>query len=68
MIGKKYLAIPEEKVPSETGLIRQKFRLARPGNPYTSPSKGAWTHKVRLADGSIVTYSWYRFVDQPAFQ
>jgi hypothetical protein len=21
-----------------------------------------------LADGSIVTYSWYRFVDQPSFQ
>jgi len=74
--GKKYLAIQEAKVPSETGLVQQKFKLAEPGNPYTSPSKGAWTNpgpkagpfKARLADGSIVTYYWYRFIDQPAFQ
>ena len=23
---------------------------------------------VTLADGSLVTYSWYRFIDQPSFQ
>ena len=23
---------------------------------------------ARLVDGSVVTYSWYRFVDQPSFQ
>jgi hypothetical protein len=23
---------------------------------------------VRLIDGSLVTYAWYRFVDQPSFQ
>jgi hypothetical protein len=74
--GKKYQAVPEAKVPSETGLIQQRFKLAKPGNPYTSPSKGAWTnpgpkagpYKARLADGSIVTYYWYRFIDQPSFQ
>lgn len=74
--GNKYVAIPESKVPPETGLVQQKFKLAGPGNPYTSPSKGAWTNpgpkagpfQARLADGSVVTYFWYRFIDQPAFQ
>ena len=33
----------------------------QPG-PKTGPST------VKLADGSIVTYAWYRFVDQPSFQ
>ena len=50
--------------------------MAKPGEPYTSPGKGAWTspgaaagpYKVKLIDGSEVTYSWYRFVDQPSFQ
>ena len=23
---------------------------------------------AKLTDGSVVTYSWYRFVDQPSFQ
>jgi len=23
---------------------------------------------VKLGNGSVVTYSWYRFVDQPSFQ
>jgi len=44
--------------------------------PYTSPVGGAWGRpgpaagpfQVRLSDGSLVTYSWYRFVDQPSFQ
>ena len=48
----------------------------RRGEPYTSPAGGAWGQpgpvrgpfQVKLADGSIVTYSWYRFVDQPSFQ
>ncbi|NOR66979.1 MAG: hypothetical protein GQ528_06465, partial [Woeseiaceae bacterium] len=34
------------------------------GNP--GPARGPC--KVDLADGSTVTYSWYRFVDQPSFQ
>jgi len=46
------------------------------GMPYTSPNIGAWAKPgpnrgpftAKLADGSAVTYSWYRFVDQPSFQ
>jgi hypothetical protein len=60
----------------ETRLQRQEFTLAKPGEPYTSPNIGAWAKPgpklgpftVKLADGSLVTYSWYRFVDQPSFQ
>ncbi|MFM8222397.1 MAG: hypothetical protein ACKOJF_26115, partial [Planctomycetaceae bacterium] len=33
----------------------------RPG-----PAAGPFT--ARLGDGSVVTYSWYRFADQPALQ
>ena len=63
-------------VPAETELPSQTFKLARPGAPYTSPTNGAWAQPgpklgpftMRLADGSVVTYSWYRFVDQPSFQ
>lgn len=44
--------------------------------PYVTPEDGAWTtpgpvagpFRSELGDGSIVTYSWYRFADQPALQ
>jgi hypothetical protein len=75
-VGDKRVAVPENKVPKETELHGAEFRLAKPGAAYTSPTKGAWTepgskagpYKVKLVDGSVVTYSWYRFVDQPSFQ
>jgi len=57
-------------------LLSQEFKLAGRGEPYSSPSSGAWARPgpklgpftVKLADGSLATYSWYRFVDQPSFQ
>jgi hypothetical protein len=57
-------------------LLEQKFELARRGAPYTSPRAGAWGKpgpkagpcQVKLTDGSLVTYYWYRFIDQPSFQ
>lgn len=63
-------------VPPETNLLTQEFKLAETGAPYTLPTTGAWSQPgpklgpftVRLVDGSLVTYSWYRFVDQPSFQ
>ncbi|MEM6470515.1 MAG: sulfatase-like hydrolase/transferase [Planctomycetota bacterium] len=75
-VGKERVAIPESEVPPETGLKAQSFKLASSGKPYTSPQSGAWTEpgpvkgpfQVDLADGSRVTYFWYRFVDQPSFQ
>lgn len=74
--GDRLVAISESEVPDETNLLKKEFRLAEPGEPFTSPGKGAWTNpgpaagpfKVRLTDGSLVTYYWYRFIDQPSFQ
>jgi hypothetical protein len=74
--GDDVVAVAEKEVPAETMLRSQKFELAGPGKPYTSPNRGAWSKpgpkngptKAKLVDGSVVTYSWYRFVDQPSFQ
>ncbi len=65
-------------VPAETGLAQ--VRLGRPSDrrlpPYVTPDDPASCWKkpgpkagpfqVRLGDGSIVTYYWYRFCEQPA--
>jgi hypothetical protein len=75
-VGDERVAVPAAAVPAETKLLTQEFKLAQRGAPYTSPGGGAWTvpgaklgpFTARLIDGSVVTYSWYRFVDQPSFQ
>ncbi|MHC4206562.1 MAG: hypothetical protein ACYSTT_18070 [Planctomycetota bacterium] len=75
-VGDERVAVRAEDVPAETKLHTAEFRLADRGQPYTSPAEGAWgnpgpaskPYKVNLADGSTVTYCWYRFVDQPSFQ
>ncbi len=75
-VGKERVAVAPADVPPETGLLSAEFPLAGPGEPYTSPTTGAWAHPgakagpftATLSDGSVVTYSWYRFVDQPSFQ
>jgi len=74
--GDSLVAISESEVPKSTNLLDKEFRLAEPGVPFTSPDKGAWAnpgpaagpYNVKLTDGSVVTYYWYRFVDQPSFQ
>lgn len=74
--GDRRVAVAPSEVPAETGLKDAEFPLATPGATYTSPTSGAWASpgpKVgpftsELGDGSVVTYSWYRFVDQPSFQ
>lgn len=75
-VGDKREVVAAADVPEDTGLRNQQFRLAERGAPYTSPQSGAWTNPgpkhgpftVDLADGSRVTYYWYRFIDQPSFQ
>ena len=74
----KMVAIPAEKIPVETELTSQTFKPANVGRDYTSPQeKGDSWHKpgprqgpfkIVLSDNSEVTYSWYRFADQPALQ
>jgi hypothetical protein len=75
-VGEECVAVAATDVPAETHLLTQKFQLAKRGEPYSSPTTGVWSRPgpkrgpftVKLADGSLVTYSWYRFVDQPSFQ
>jgi len=75
-VGEERVAVAAADVPLETGLLKKEFKLAGKGEPYTSPTTGAWSRPgpksgpftARLGDGSVVTYSWYRFVDQPSFQ
>jgi hypothetical protein len=75
-IGAERVAVAASDVPAETRLLTQEFELAKPGAPYASPTTGAWAQPgpklgpftAKLADGSVATYSWYRFVDQPSLQ
>lgn len=77
-VGNRRLAVPDASVPADTRLAAQTFAAAGSGEPYTSPTTGdvCWTRPgpmrgpftVVLTDGSKITYSWYRFVDQPALQ
>lgn len=77
-VGEKRLAVPPASVPTETHLAQQAFAAAGRGEVYTSPAEAdtCWTKPgpvrgpftVTLTDGSRITYSWYRFVDQPALQ
>ncbi len=70
----KRVPVSVDVVPPE--LVAKEFTLAEPGEPYTSPNSGVWTQPgpasepetVTLADGSNVTFSWYRFIDQPSLQ
>ncbi|HAM71102.1 MAG TPA: hypothetical protein DCM86_05615 [Verrucomicrobiales bacterium] len=74
----EWVPVKGEEVPAETGLAA--FRFTRPKHPapepYVTPEEpqGPWRRpgpvagpfRAHLGDGSVVTYSWYRFADQPA--
>ncbi len=78
--GKKpqWTVVAAEDVPPETGLAGVRFDrpAEKPPEPRTTPSEpdscwktpgpAAGPFQARLGDGSVVTYSWYRFADQPA--
>ncbi len=65
-------------VPAETGLTKVEFHRPREDrpDPYVTPDdpKSCWKKpgpaagpfQAHLGDGSVVTYYWYRFADQPA--
>jgi len=70
--------VAPQDVPAETGLTRVSFDRAsgpRP-EPYVTPDdpQSCWKKpgpvagpfQARPGDGSVVTYYWYRFADQPA--
>lgn len=74
----RWVTASPQEVPTETGLGQVQFprhRSAHP-EPYITPdeAESSWKtpgpvagpFQVRLGDGSVVTYYWYRFADQPA--
>ena len=74
----KWVVVSPKDVPAETGLAKAAF--VRPqearSEPYVTPDEAtscwkkpgpvAGPFKATLGDGSVVTYYWYRFADQPA--
>jgi hypothetical protein len=74
----EWAAIRPEDVPDETGLVQARFERPRKdrSEPYVTPddAKSCWKKpgpaagpfQAHPGDGSVVTYYWYRFADQPA--
>ncbi|MGQ9589153.1 MAG: hypothetical protein ACUVYA_02535 [Planctomycetota bacterium] len=74
----EWIPVRAEDVPPETGLAQVRFERHRgkPPEPYVTPEDptsswkkpgpAAGPFQAALGDGSVVTYYWYRFADQPA--
>jgi hypothetical protein len=74
----EWVVVRPEDVPVETGLAEVSFNrpLEDPSEPYVTPddAESCWKKPGPVAgpfqahpgDGSVVTYYWYRFADQPA--
>jgi hypothetical protein len=73
----QWVPVRVEEVPPETGLVKARFdRPERRPKAYVTPEDAASCWKkpgpkagpfqARPGDGSVVTYYWYRFADQPA--
>jgi len=73
-----WVPVRAEEVPVETGLANAQFGRPSERKPLTyvtpddanscwkKPGPSAGPFKARLGDGSVVTYYWYHFADQPA--
>ncbi|MBI1324885.1 hypothetical protein GC170_17100 [bacterium] len=76
----RWTVVAGKDVPAETGLSKVEFprRRGPDRGPYETPaeSNSVWKtpgpaagpFEAKLGDGSVVTYSWYRFADQPALR
>lgn len=78
--GEKELwsVLPVDDVPKALGLAQYHFETPKeapqkarttpdaPDSSWKKPGPVAGPFKARLGDGSVVTYYWYRFADQPA--
>jgi len=74
----EWVAVSPNDVPAETGLTGFHFKRPAedPTEPYVTPddAESCWKKPGPVAgpfqahpgDGSVVTYYWYRFADQPA--
>lgn len=73
-----WVPVSAADVPAETGLAKAQFGRPKDSKPLTyitpddanscwkKPGPKAGPFKACLGDGSVVTYYWYRFADQPA--
>ena len=76
--GPAWVPVRPEDVPAETGLSQATFGRPQEGRPepyitpedanssWKKPGPVAGPFRAELGDGSVVTYYWYRFADQPA--
>ena len=74
----EWVVVQPGDVPAETGLAKVKFHRPREDRPepyitpddpkscWKTPGPAAGPFQAHLGDGSVVTYYWYRFADQPA--
>jgi len=75
---REWVPVRAENVPAETGLAGVRFPRVRDPHPepYVTPTEAnscwkkpgpkAGPFQAKLGDGSVLTYYWYRFADQPA--
>jgi hypothetical protein len=73
----QWIPVRAENVPAETGLTQARFDRPQrkpktyvtpddPASCWEKPGPKAGPFQAKLGDGSVVTYYWYRFADQPA--
>lgn len=74
----QWVVVSAKEVPVETGLAKVEFpkKVGPDRRPYVTPDEAdsswkkpgpaAGPFQAKLGDGSVVTYYWYRFADQPA--
>jgi len=75
---KRWSVVAAQDVPEGLGLTQYRFSTPReepqetrttpddPASAWKKPGPKAGPFTVRLGDGSVLTYYWYRFADQPA--
>ena len=76
----QWVTVAAKDVPAETGLAQVTFPQKKtekpqpyvtpdePDSVWKTPGPKAGPFEVTLGDGSVVTYSWYRFCDQPSIR
>jgi hypothetical protein len=74
----EWIPARQDEVPADSGLTRLKFDRPKedapepydtpegPDSSFKKPGPVAGPFQAHLGDGSVVTYYWYRFADQPA--
>lgn len=75
---KKWVVVKPAEIPATSGLAEILFKRPKekaqppydtpeaPESAFKKPGPVAGPFKAHLGDGSVVTYYWYRFADQPA--